>query len=91
MQFILKLPIFVRINLSDLDLLTTSGGTDVIRLCLDFLTSIATHIHQNNLAGSYAHSTLEHFLQVGFAVPTIARETVLDFTRKKCVTIFVKT
>ena len=80
MQFILKLPIFVRINLSDLDLLTTSGGTDVIRLCLDFLTSIATHIHQNNLAGSYAHSTLEHFLQVCFIVPTITGKNMFNFT-----------
>ena len=63
-----KLPISVGIHLSDLDPISTSGGADVIRLCLDFLTSMATYIHQNNLAGSYAHNTLEHFLQVCFLV-----------------------
>ncbi|KAK2170788.1 hypothetical protein NP493_1142g00027 [Ridgeia piscesae] len=52
--------------MESVEIALSSGGTDVIRLCLEFIASIATHIHQNNLAGSFAHKSLEHFLQLVF-------------------------
>jgi hypothetical protein len=44
-----------------------SISTDIVKMCMEFLTSIATHVFHNKMVGSNSHQALSHFLKVGNA------------------------
>ncbi|KAL3883791.1 hypothetical protein ACJMK2_030022 [Sinanodonta woodiana] len=44
----------------------SSFGTDITKLCLEAMTSLATFVFQSNLVGSQIHNILQHFLKLVF-------------------------
>ncbi|KAK6169678.1 hypothetical protein SNE40_020678 [Patella caerulea] len=44
----------------------TAFGPDITKMCLEIITSLATHVFESNLTGSVLHTTMSHFLKLVF-------------------------
>ena len=44
--------------------IVASVAPDIVKLSLEFLSCLATHVFHTKLAGSQAHQALAHFLKV---------------------------
>jgi hypothetical protein len=45
--------------------MASSFGTDIIKMCLEFVTSMATHVYYDKNNGVQSDGAMEHFLKVG--------------------------